>query len=162
MAIGWFIVPYKRRLNAPRPTRYCAMDDATTIIEANGGKWTETEILGDRALVKVRAPSAILETIAQQPNVRRVPLDRLNDPLSSLPNNVRNALKNEITDAGYTIQEVNASFPNLADHTLGDVLRFMASRRKKPRYDVGTDTFMLDGIDQPCRSVDEVDGEIIE
>jgi len=138
------------------------MDDFTAVITTALGQWAETEILGDRALVKVRAPGALLTAIAAEPGFRRVPLDRLDDPISSLPNNVKNALRNEITDAGYTMQEVNASFPNLADHTLGDVLRFMATRRKKPRYDVGTDTIILDGIDQPCREVDDVDGEVHE
>ena len=160
MAIAWFICPYKRRIGAREPMRYPAMDDFTVAINLDGGRWSETEVLGDRAIVKVNASAATLTLIAGTPTFRRIPLAALNDPLSSLTPGQRTAIRNEVLDAGYTVAEVNARFPNLADHTLGEVLRFMASRRLKPRYDAGTDTIICDGEVQQCRSVDSVNEEV--
>ena len=160
MAIAWFICPFKRRVGARMPTRYCAMDDFTVAINLDGGRWSETEVLGDRAIVKVNASAATLTLIANTATYRRIPLAALNDPLSSLTNAQRNAIRNEVLDAGYTVAEVNARFPNLANNTLGDVLRFMATRRLRPRYDSGTDTIVCDGAIQQCRSVDEVNEEV--
>jgi hypothetical protein len=160
MAVAWFIAPYKRRLTSSDPTRYCAMDDFTQRIRADGGNWSETEILGDRAIVKVRASIATLTLIAATPTFRRIPLGVLDDPLSSLTLAQRNAIRNEITDAGYSVAELNAVIPNLAAVTLRQVLRFMASRRLKPRYDKVTDTIVIDGILQPCRTIESVDGAV--
>jgi hypothetical protein len=136
------------------------MDDFTAQIKADGGRWAETEILGDRAIVKVNASPATLTTIANTATFRRIPLTLLNDPLSSLSTAVQNAIRQEVLDAGYTLAEVNARFPNIASATLGDVLRFMATRRLSTRYDRGTDTIILDGAIKPCRSVDSVDSEV--
>ena len=55
MAIAWFICGYKlRRANM----RYCAMDDFTALINTDAGTWSESEVLGGSALVKVRANAA--------------------------------------------------------------------------------------------------------
>lgn len=159
MAIAWFLCPYKRSPRTDKPARYCAMDDFTSLIEADGGRWSESEILGDRAIVKVNALPATLTTIAETATFRRIPLAALDDSLSTLTNPQRNAIKNEILDAGYTVAEVNARFPNLANVTLQEVLVFMATRRLKPRYDSGTDTIILDGPIQVCKSIDVVDSE---
>ncbi len=160
MAIAWFLCPYKRDLVATKPVRYCAMNDFTPLIAADGGRWSEIEILGDRAIVKVNASQSTLDTIAGAATFRRIPLAALDNPLSSLTGGQRTAIRNEILAAGYTLAEVNAAFPNLANNTLGQVLRFMATRRLKPRYDSGIDTIILDGTVQPCKSVDVVDGEV--
>lgn len=64
LQIAWYICPYKRRLDAPRPTRYCAMDDYTQqIIYTDGGNWSETEVEGDRAIVKVSASKDTLKEL---------------------------------------------------------------------------------------------------
>ena len=161
MAIAWFICPYKRKQGAARPTRYCAMDDFTAQIFGEGGKWSETEILGNRAIVKVRASDALLNTIAAAPTFRRIPLAALDNSLSSLTVGQRTAIRNELLDAGYTLDEVNTRFPDLAVVTLRQVLRFMASRRLKPRYDQPTDSIVCDGAVQNCRAVESVDGDVI-
>lgn len=61
--ISWYIVPYKIVESTPRNTRYCAMDDYTSVIYGEGGQWTETEVLGNRAIVKVRASETALTTL---------------------------------------------------------------------------------------------------
>lgn len=137
------------------------MDDFTAQVLADGGAWTEAEVLGDCAIVKVRASAATLTAIAGAQGIQRIPLTRLDDPLSSLTNAQRNAIRNRIIAMGYTTAELNAAFPNLAQATLGQVLRFAASRRLRPRYDQATDTIVCDGQQDPVRSVDSVDAEVV-
>jgi len=162
MTIAWFIAAYKRRTGAPRPTRYCAMDDFTAAILGDGGWWAETEILGDRAIVKIRASAATIADIAAAATgIKRLPKDRLDDSLASLSPAVRSALRAELQDMGYSLAEIGAHFgSDLGNFTLGDVLRFAASRRLKPRYDAGSDSILCDGPTQPCRPLDSVDAEV--
>lgn len=155
MPTAWFIAPYKQVLSAEGPTRYCAMDDATTLIRADGGDWHESEYLGDRAIVKVRASTTTLADIATAPGIRRLPKDRFDDPLSDLTTAQKRAIRDELLDAGYTIQEIRARFGNdLGAYTLADVIRFALSRRRKPRWD-GTQ-FVFDGVVQTCRNALDV------
>jgi len=162
--MAWFIAPYKR--DAPYPglpgsvRRYCSVRDVAAQIEADGGVWQAVEILGDRAVVKVRASAATYAAIAALPGVVRVPKDLLDDALSTLSAGQRTAIRNQVLDAGYTTAEVNARFPNLANNTVGDVLRFLATRRRKPRYDAGTDTIVFDGVVQACGSIDALNAEV--
>jgi hypothetical protein len=131
------------------------MDDFTPQIYGEGGRWAETEILGNRAIVKVRASVATLTTIAGTAGFRRLPKDRLDDSLADLPQNIKKKLRDEALDAGYTIAQFNARFPGgLGSVTLRNVLRFLATRRLKPRYDAPSDTIVLDGPVQPVRPVD--------
>jgi hypothetical protein len=154
--MAWFIVPYKRRLNTPFPSRYPAIDDYTSQLESVGGKWKEIEILGNRCIVKVVAPQSALEQLATV--FKRLPKDRLDDNLSDLPQSVRRALRDEILDQGYTLAELQAKFGNdLGQYTLREVLRFMATKRRKPRYDTQTDEIILDGPEQNCDSIDALE-----
>ena len=157
MALAWFICPYKRG-PGPDVVRYCAMDDFTTQIVADGGTWDETEILGNAALVKVRASTATLTTINGAAGFLRIPNHfDLNDTLGDLTAGQRTEILNEALALGYTQAEINAALPaNWQAVTLGQVLRFLATRRLKPRYDSGTDSIILDGNVQPVRPVDEV------
>lgn len=159
MAIAWFLCPYVRKPGI-RVMRVCAMDQFTAPIRTDGGAWSETEVLGDRAIVKVAASPATLSLIASAPTFRRIPLALLDDPLSSLTTGQRTAIKNEILDAGYNLAEIDAALPDLAAVTLRQVLQFLATRRLKPRYDAQTDAIVLDGPIQPCRSVDDLDGAV--
>lgn len=161
MPVAWFLCPYKRHPRTDKVARYCAMNDFTAQIEADGGRWSETEILGDRAIVKVNASSATLTTIAGTATFRRIPLSALDDPLSSLSTAQQTAIRNEVLDAGYSVAEVNAAFPNIANNTLRQVLRFLASRRLRPRFDSGTNTIILDGAIQSCKAVEIVDLEVV-
>ena len=162
--IGWYICPYKIRQEfpgAPRNMRYCAMDDYTQVIFAKNGNWTETEILGDRAIVKVRAPQGVLNALNGV--FKRLPKNHLNDSLSDLPAGVKTALKNELLDMGYSLIEIKNRFgSNLGQYTLRDVLKFAARRRLKPRYHSGADEIILDGPVQACRTLELVDNEVQE
>ncbi len=171
MAIAWFLCPYIHTDgHRAGSLRYCAMDDFTSQIHAAGGWWAETEILGDRAIVKVRASLAVLTTIAGTLGFRRLPKDRLDDSLADLPQNIKTKLRDEVLDAGYTVAQFNARFPDgLSSVTLRDLLRFLATRRLKPRYDATTESVILDGPVQVVRPVDglmpgglSVDNEVQE
>ena len=154
--------PYKRQDFDGTRGRYCAMNDFTNqIIYIEGGAWTETEVLGNRAIVKVRASASTLAMIAGTTGFKRLPKDLLNSPLSDLTSNQKQKLKDEILDMGYLLSEFSERFENdLGTYTLRDVLKFMAKRRLKPRYDSGSDTIILDGAVQPVRSLESVDKEV--
>ncbi len=161
MPIGFFVAPYKRLIDPLAPTtirRYCAMRDAEGLILADDGAWSETEYLGDRALVKVRASAAALSSIASAPTIRRLPKDALDTSLADLTGPQKTALRNEAEDAGYTLSEIQARFGNdIGAFTLRDVARFVTQRRLKPRYDSLNDLIVLDGTIQSCRDIVDVD-----
>ena len=159
MALAWFVAPYVRRNPGQTPPeRYCKMDDFTVQIRADGGDWSETEILGDHALVKVSASPATLTAIDAAAGMLRIPSHvDLNDTLGDLTAGQRNAIKNKMLALGYTQEELDAALPaNWAAVTLGQVLHFAARRRLKPRYDSNTDSIILDGPVQPVRPVGDV------
>lgn len=160
MPIAFYIAPYKRR-EGQRAARYCAMDDFTDQIAASGGAWAESEVLGDRAVVKVRASAAVLSAINAAPGMVRIPKAALQGTLADLTAGQKTALRNLLTDMGYSLAEIQTRFgSDLSAFTLGDVLRFAASRRRKPRYDAQADTIVLDGEVMPCRTIDDVDAEV--
>jgi len=161
MAIAWFFSHYKTRLG--RPTfRYCAIDDYTSLVEADGGKWDCIEVLGDQAIVKVRASGTTLATIALDTNVDRIPVALLNDPLSTLTTPQKNALKNKLNELGYTNSEITARFGglDLSAYTLADVLRFAATRRKKVDHLPDFTGYTFTSTDLPCESVDYLDTRV--
>lgn len=166
MPIGWYIVPYKRFYDqyfvpGGRPCRYCEMDDYTSQMAEWGGTWTETEVLGDRAIVKVRARQAILDALDNR--FRRLPKDRLDNPLSDLSPQAIKKLRDWLLEAGYTIQEIHEAFGGgLENYTLRDYLHFAARRRRKPRWDRPNDRVVLDGPVQECRPIESVDTEVAE
>lgn len=161
MAVAWFIAPYKRQVRkaGEKPGRYCAMDDHRAAIAADGGAWSESEVLGNCAVVKVRAAAATLTTIAGTQGYQRIPtVVNLTDLLSALNNSQRTALRNRVEAMGYTAAEVTAALgTDWRTRTLGEVLRFCASRRLEPRHDTGTDTIVLDGTQRSCTPIDDVD-----
>jgi len=153
---SWFIAPYKTA-GVPH-IRYCGMDDFSSIILADGGQWREVEILGNWCLVKVKASAGTLTTIAG--TYRRIPASKMDDPFSSLTNAQKTALRNMATDAGYTLAEIQAALGDLSTATLGDLLRFLATRRITPRFDAVSRTIIFDGPARPCRSIDDLDKEL--
>ena len=157
MPVAWFLCPYAIRLGRPN-FRYCQMDDFTAMIRADGGDWHETEVLGNRAIVKVRASLATLQAITGTAGFRRLPKDRLDESLSDLSPAVRRGIRDELETMGYPLAEIQAQLGNNLDAvTLGTVLRFATTRRRKPRWDVITQSIVLDGPVQACRSVESVD-----
>ena len=167
MAVAWFVCGYVRRVDAEGvpiipPERYCAMDDYTSIISADGGAWAESEVLGGHALVKVRASETTLTTIGAATGILRIPrVWDLSTTLATLSTAQRTAIRNKILAMGYTEAEVVAALgTNIAQRTLGQVLRFAAQRRLKPRWDIENDLIVLDGAYESCRNVDSVDAEV--
>lgn len=158
--MAWFICGYKPLPSRPR-FRYCAMDDFTTLIRADGGDWTETEVLGNRAIVKVRANALTLNTIAATPGFYRVPVDNLDAPLSSLSNAQASALRQQLLDMGYSDTEIRTALGNnIRTRTLRQVLDFAATRRLKPRWDDGAQAILLDGPGQPVRPIADIDRSV--
>jgi hypothetical protein len=161
MAVGWFIAPYVRRASPFGVIRYVVVNDLTPAIRADGGGWSETEVLGQAAVVKVRASAATLTAVAALSGVDRIPVAALDDPLSSLSNAQKNAIRSRVQALGYTLAELNAALPgDLGSFTLRQLLTFIAQRRRKVRYDAGTDTIIDDGAVQPVRSLASVDGAV--
>lgn len=159
MPFAWYICPYGRRTwRQPNDTRYCAMDDFSSSIDADRGAWAETEVLGDAAIVKVRASLATLLLIDAAAGFTRLPKDTLLSPLSDLTALQKLGLRNKILALGYTSQELQTRFGNdLGAYTLLDVLRFIASRRIESRYDSNTQAIVFDGREITPRSPDELD-----
>ncbi len=158
MALGWFIVPYKRRNpGVTPPERYCSLDDFTAQVLSEGGTWDETEILGDVALVKVRASAATLTAIGNVGGVFTIPGKwiEMQDSLASMTAGERNQLQSAVLSLGYTQAELDAAMGNTLalwrTHVLGDLLNMAATRRLQPRYVTATDTILCDGPIQPVK-----------
>lgn len=169
MPVAWYLAPYKRGdLPGGRPARYCAMDDFTPQIVADGGWWAESEGLGDHAVVRVRASAATLTLIDGTTGFVAVPKRwvRLLDSLSDMTSGERNQIQNKLLSLGYTQAQIDAALGSTLSQwrqkTLRDLLAFACSRRRKPRYDAATDTIFLDGPDQPTRAVESVVADVPE
>lgn len=154
MPVAWYIIPYVRV--TPAPGLLAARAVALVVDAPTFKNWREVECLGNRAIVKVNASASVLSQLDAA--YKRIPKNALDDSLADLSNAAKTALRDELLDMGYTLQEVQNRFGNdLGAYTLRDVLRFMASRRRKPRYDSGTDTIVLDGEEVPGEDIDALD-----
>jgi hypothetical protein len=61
---AWFLCPYKRDTKDRQLTRYCAMNDYNSLIyKQDRGSWSEAEVEGDRAIVKVNASANTITTL---------------------------------------------------------------------------------------------------
>lgn len=162
MPVAWYIVPYKIETKYPWPTpdiRYPAIDDYTKQIRDSGGDWSETEVSNNRAVVKVRASQTILDQLAAV--FTRLPKNRLDDSLSNLPQTIKNRIKSELADMGYSLSEIRDRFgDDLGSYTLRDVLRFATQRRIAPRYHPDTESFTFDGPEKPCKPIEAVDEKV--
>lgn len=167
MALGWYVVPYKRR-DDPDGTRgrYCAMNDFTAAIRADGGVWDETEILGNAALVKVRANPATLNTLDGQAGWLAIPKRFLNlqDGLSDLLNGEKNQIENALRFLGYSQAEIDAVMGNSLTlwrlKSFETLLGLFCTRRLRPRYDQPTDTFICDGPQEPVKDFHLVSSKV--
>lgn len=164
MPVGWYIVPFRKDEAYAGPllaSQDLAIIDHEAAIIASGGAFAWVRILGQRAIVKVRASTAVLQTLNGV--YKRLPKNSFNDSLADLSGPVKAALRDEALDQGYTLAEIQARFGNdLGQYTLAEVLRFMATRRRKPRYDEGTDTVIEDGdiVTIPADALDKIEAEV--
>lgn len=155
MAVGWFLVPYVTEVGGiGRATRVLDIDRFTPQITAAGGSWAEIEVLGNHALVKVRRLTE--DQIAPLGQIyTRLPNLPLNTLLSELTLAQRTAIRNRVEALGYTAQEITAALgADLGQITLRQLLRFIASRRRKPRFDQPSQTVVFDGPDVVPESPD--------
>ena len=160
MPVGLFIAPYKRRKDLENSrkkyVRYCAIDDFTSLIHADGGVWREIEIRGNRALVKVRAKASTLALLDAE--FKRIPTTVLSSPLSEIGAEARNALINELEDQGHSRATITNALGDLSEVTLLDLLKFMAKTRIKPRYDKDADEIVFDsGLEVACTDLSYLD-----
>ena len=158
---AWYICPYKREKAFPpsKYSRYCAMCDYSKNIKIDGGGWAETEVLGNRAIVKVKAEEATL--IILDGVFKRIPKDSLADSLADLSPTIKQALKNEILDMGYTVQEIQDRLPNdIGTYTLKDILKFMTIKRRAPRFVEAIDDVIFDGAESQCISITDIDKKV--
>lgn len=164
MPVAWFICTYKRKpdpLPLGRVIRYCPMADFNQAIRAGGGAWAEIEVLGQRTIVKVRASAQTLTTIAGTPGFMGLRKAALTETLSDLTDAQRDALRQLALDCGYSGQEVNAAFPGgLANVMVGELLRFLAQRKREIRYDAASDTIIDDGPVLVTESIDDLDARV--
>ena len=120
MPVAYLIVPYRegryeRTGGALVATRALPVDDFSAQIEAEGGAWHESEFLGNRALVKVRSSA---DTLAElRARWFSFPEHALDTRLGDLPTSVRSALRDQVLDAGYDLEELRARFADLAELT---------------------------------------------
>ncbi len=163
MPSAWYLAPYKRRPDPELVIRYCAMDDFTPQILADGGSWAESEAMGDQAVVKVNASDATLNLIGSTPGFLALPRKwaRLADGLASMTNGERNLIQTRLLQMGYTQAEINAAMgTSLAlwrAKSFETLLALFASKRLKPRYDQAQDRIFVDGPVQPTRPIRDVD-----
>jgi len=163
MPTAWYLCPYSarnwRRVN---DARYCAMLDFDDLITADGGAWAETEVLGNHAIVKVRASANTLTTINAAAGFTPLTQDRLDAPLSDLTTQQKTAIRNKVLSLGYTSKEITNRFgSDLGAYTLRDVLRFVATRRLEARYDDVLQQVVLDGAVVTPRSIESVDERVL-
>jgi hypothetical protein len=159
--LSWWVGPYDRKDRGERKGRVCAADRYTSTVYAEGGEWREIEILGNKCLFKLRSSASTIAIYAADADFQRLPKNAMGTALSDLTNPQKTALRNFITGLGYSLAELQARFPNdLGTYTLGDVIRFMASRRKNITYNSGTDTIEEGSADLPGLKVDAVNGGV--
>jgi hypothetical protein len=154
MAAGWFFADTERWHDPDRPTlvayRHAIWLRWMAQILAAGGTFRDEETLGAQYVVRVTGvPAALLTQIAGDPGVDRVPADLLDDPLSTLTNQQKNALRSKLAELGYATTEINEAFPgDLGQYTVRQVLRFALRRRRRPRYDSASDAIVWDGPEE--------------
>lgn len=166
--IGLFLVPYERWADGPtdphvrrRPLHL--RPEIAALIRADGGAAYADECLGNYAVVKVRATAATLQALNDLAGVRRLPKDRLDDALDTLTQQQKITLRDWIEALGYPRAEWQSVLgTDLGAITLRQVLRFILTRRLRPRYDPAADAIVLDGAVQPCGAIEDIDAAVTD
>ena len=111
-------------------------------------------------VAKIRASETTLSDVNAILGVIRLPKNSINDSLADLTTAQKNAIKDKLISIGYPLSEIRQRFGNnidLQNYTLADVLRFALKRRLKPRFGDATRTVVIDGPEQPTRSLEDID-----
>lgn len=164
--MGWFVAPYRESTrvfidaegnDVEKGFRHPAIFFFMDQIRADGGKWSAAECLGNYCVAKVRASSTTLAAINADQGVLRIPKTHLDDRLDDLTQQQKLWIRDKLLELGYTLQEIMDRFgDDLGQYTLGDVLRFVLTRRFKPRFDRILRRFVFDGPIQHCTEVERV------
>lgn len=165
MIIAWYLCPYRKALNPGGAAggfapyyRYCAMCDYNSQIFPFGGLWSETEVLGNYAIVKVKAPDTLIPSLDAE--FYRLPVDNLDDFVDIISAADKTKLINFIKGLGYGNAEVNSGLGNLNGKTLRNVLKFVSQRRLAPRWDNATQEFVCDGVQAIPKLLEDVDARV--
>jgi hypothetical protein len=157
---AWFVCPYKS-VPGMSNARYCAMDEFTPEIQSTGGSWSESECLGNHAVVKVTAPDSLLDNIRAAEGFVELPIEFLWKPLSGMPMMQQYVLIGKAQELGYSIEEIQTHFPNdLGTYTLRDMLNFILTRRYDPAWDEATQSIVFTSTVRSCKSADALDAEV--
>jgi hypothetical protein len=157
---AWFVCPYQP-CESMSACRYCAMDDFTARLNAVGGSWSESECLGNHAVVKVTAPDSLLDKIRAAEGFVELPIEFLWQPLSGMPLMQQYVLIGKAQELGYSIEEIQTHFPNdLGTYTLRDMLNFILTRRYDPAWDEATQSIVFTSTARSCKSADALDAEV--
>lgn len=167
MAVAWFIAKFTYQITYPNwfngfANRIDPIDEQQ--LRAANARFKRLEI-SDRRIYKINATNAVLNAVEALPGVKRLPTTVLDNPLSSLTANQRQALQDELVDQGYTLADIQAQFPNLGQATLKQVLKFMARHNVLPAFDVNTVSVIRsakaeDDISYPDTIIDDLDGAV--
>lgn len=166
MTIAWFLVPMSVKPHSLfQWMRYCPMDDFTDQLRAEGGDWAESEVLGNSAIVKVRASDALLGVIAGTAGFYRIPWDwLLADTMADWTNAQYNVVRARLGQMGFTSQEISAALGSNVQqwrtHTFEDLLRFVCSRRFKPLSIDGNGSVTFSDIRVLPLQPDELDRKV--
>lgn len=162
MPIAWYIVPYVRDPSPPTGPWLPGLTLALNVDAPElAGTWEAIEAGAGYAVVKIKAEDKTLETLDAL--YKRLPSDDLKSGLDTVPADEKNGLRQTLLDMKYTEIEIDAQFPRGFDgHTLEEVVKFMASRRRLPRYDEAKDEHVFDGaeIAEDAKRVDDLDGKL--
>lgn len=165
MATYWWICRYVKAMGEfGRPfVRVSAFESYHDDLTKEGAKWRYEEIAGNRCLVRAEMSDALAQTIALDVNCLPLPLKRLDQTLGELSPQARSTLQDLAVEMGYSLTEIrNRLGNNVATVTLGQLLRFLASRRIKPRYSDDKTDVVFDGPVIPLRQtlVDELEQRV--
>jgi hypothetical protein len=104
MATSWYLCPYDSAKLGPRLVRRPAMHRYYPVIpNAEEVVWEEAETLGNHCIVKVIGPDSAHATIRADASFFEF------NPLSTIPSNRRNQVRNRLTSLGFTQAEVDAT-----------------------------------------------------
>lgn len=151
--MAWFIVPYRLRQRGERVIRYCAMDDYTRAIHAEKGAWDEIEIVGNQALVKVEAPTAVLNQIRRDLDFFEI----INNLQDADPDTL-NSIREKMQSLGYSDKEIQTTLgDDLSVVTQKQVVEFCAQRSQMGYYDAARGEVVLEQEKAATKPVDEVE-----
>jgi hypothetical protein len=113
------------------------MDRFTPIIRADGGQWSEIEMLGNQTLVKVEASDAVLDQIAASSTYIRIPVIEHRKAWGTVEPGLKGQITSLLASAGYDIEQMPTS------KGMKDMLISMGAKRNRMFLDKVTKEFII-------------------